>query len=523
MKKFLFAFLLIIPVSSFSQSDGASKIDELISYLKTHYVDTVNSSQMYEDALKGILKELDPHSYYLSVEELKQSNEPLQGNFEGVGIQFNIFHDTIMVVSPISGGPSEKVGIKSGDKIVKINDTLVAGVKVTNQDVYKKLRGKKGTKVNMKIMRRGEVELIEFTVTRDKIPVYSVDASYMAAPGVGYIKVNRFASTTMTEFKDAWRELSGKGAKDLILDLTDNSGGYLHAAVELADEFLASGEMIVYTEGRTSPRKDYTSTSFGAIQQGKLVVMIDEGSASASEIVSGAIQDHDRGIIVGRRSYGKGLVQNTYNFNDGSAVRLTTARYYTPSGRFIQKPYEGGVDKYYEDLKERYKNGELSDPDKIKFPDSLKHYTDNKRLVFGGGGIMPDLFIGIDTTMITPLLTDLNRKNIINEFCLENVDKNRNLYKTTYPTFEDFEKNFDVEKLIWADFVKFAESKEIVFDKKQLKKSQAFINMRIKAGFAQDLWGREEFYRVWNTQNNVYVKAVEVIQRKSFKGVDFFE
>jgi carboxyl-terminal processing protease len=523
MKKFLFAFLLIIPVSSFSQSDGASKIDELISYLKTHYVDTVNSSQMYEDALKGILKELDPHSYYLSVEELKQSNEPLQGNFEGVGIQFNIFHDTIMVVSPISGGPSEKVGIKSGDKIVKINDTLVAGVKVTNQDVYKKLRGKKGTKVNMKIMRRGEVELIEFTVTRDKIPVYSVDASYMAAPGVGYIKVNRFASTTMTEFKDAWRELSGKGAKDLILDLTDNSGGYLHAAVELADEFLASGEMIVYTEGRTSPRKDYTSTSFGAIQQGKLVVMIDEGSASASEIVSGAIQDHDRGIIVGRRSYGKGLVQNTYNFNDGSAVRLTTARYYTPSGRFIQKPYEGGVDKYYEDLKERYKNGELSDPDKIKFPDSLKHYTDNKRLVFGGGGIMPDLFIGIDTTMITPLLTDLNRKNIINEFCLENVDKNRNLYKTTYPTFEDFEKNFDVEKLIWADFVKFAESKEIVFDKKQLKKSQAFINMRIKAGFAQDLWGREEFYRVWNTQNNVYAKAVEVIQRKSFKGVDFFE
>jgi carboxyl-terminal processing protease len=523
MKKFLFAFLLIIPVSSFSQSDGASKIDELISYLKTHYVDTVNSSQMYEDALKGILKELDPHSYYLSVEELKQSNEPLQGNFEGVGIQFNIFHDTIMVVSPISGGPSEKVGIKSGDKIVKINDTLVAGVKVTNQDVYKKLRGKKGTKVNMKIMRRGEVELIEFTVTRDKIPVYSVDASYMAAPGVGYIKVNRFASTTMTEFKDAWRELSGKGAKDLILDLTDNSGGYLHAAVELADEFLASGEMIVYTEGRTSPRKDYTSTSFGAIQQGKLVVMIDEGSASASEIVSGAIQDHDRGIIVGRRSYGKGLVQNTYNFNDGSAVRLTTARYYTPSGRFIQKPYEGGVDKYYEDLKERYKNGELSDPDKIKFPDSLKHYTDNKRLVFGGGGIMPDLFIGIDTTMITPLLTDLNRKNIINEFCLENVDKNRNLYKTTYPTFEDFEKNFDVEKLIWADFVKFAESKEIVFDKKQLKKSQAFINMRIKAGFAQDLWGRKEFYRVWNTHNNVYAKAVEVIQRKSFKGVDFFE
>ncbi len=523
MKKLFSAVLLIFPSFLFSQTNNADKIDELVNYLRGHYVDTVNSDQLYENALKGILKELDPHSYYLSVQELKESNEPLQGNFEGVGIQFNIFHDTIMVVSPISGGPSEKVGIKSGDKIIMIEDTLVAGVQVKNSDVYKKLRGKKGTKVRLKIKRRGEAQLIEFTVTRDKIPVFSVDASYMAAPEVGYIKVNRFAATTMTEFKEGWRELVGKGAKHLILDLTDNSGGYLNAAVELADEFLSSGEMIVYTEGRTSARRDYTATSFGGLQQGKLVIMIDEGSASASEIVSGAIQDHDRGVIVGRRSYGKGLVQNTYSFTDGSAVRLTTARYYTPSGRFIQKPYEGGVDKYYEDLKERYKNGELSDPDKIKFPDSLKHYTDNKRLVFGGGGIMPDVFIGIDTTMITDLLTDLSRKNIINEFCLDNVDKNRDQLKKTYPTFEDFEKNFDVEKLVWSDFVKFAESKEIKFDKKQLKSSQAFINMRIKAAFAQDLWGREEFYRVWNTENKVYLKAMEVIQRKSFKGVDYFE
>jgi len=523
MKQFLSFQLVALPFTLFSQINDANKLDELVTYLKGHYVDTVNSDKMYEDALKGILKELDPHSYYLSVQELKESNEPLQGNFEGVGIQFNIFHDTIMVVSPISGGPSEKVGIRSGDKIVMINDTLVAGVSIKNQDVYKKLRGKKGTKVRIKMMRRGEKELIEFTVTRDKIPVFSVDASYISAPEVGYIKINRFAATTMTEFKDAWRELVGKGAKNLILDLTDNAGGYLNAAVELADEFLSSGELIVYTEGRTSPKRDYTATSFGGIQQGKLVVMIDEGSASASEIVSGAIQDHDRGIIVGRRSYGKGLVQNTYSFSDGSAMRLTTARYYTPSGRFIQKPYEGGVDKYYEDLKERYKNGELSDPDKIKFPDSLKHYTDNKRLVFGGGGIMPDVFIGIDTTMISQLLMDLNRKNVINEFCLDNVDKNRDQLKKTYPTFEDFEKNFDVEKLVWNDFVKFAESKDIKFDKKQLKTSQAFIYMRIKAGFAQDLWGREEFYRVWNTENKVYLKAVELIQRKTFKGIDFFE
>ena len=523
MKKILTALFGFTTITAFSQIENSAKIDQLVEYLNYNYVDSVNSNKLYEDALKGILKELDPHSYYLSVDELKQSNEPLQGNFEGVGIQFNLFKDTIMVVSPISGGPSEKVGIRSGDKIIMIEDTLVAGVKFTNSDVYKKLRGKKGTPVRLKIMRRGEKDLIEFTVTRDKIPVFSVDASYMAAPEVGYIKVNRFASTTMSEFREAWRELSGKGAKNLILDLTDNSGGYLHAAVELADEFLSSGELIVYTEGRTSAKKDYTATSFGSIQRGKLVIMIDEGSASASEIVSGAIQDHDRGIIVGRRSYGKGLVQNTFNFSDGSAVRLTTARYYTPSGRFIQKPYEGGVDKYYEDLKERYKNGELMDADKIKFPDSLKHYTDNKRTVFGGGGIMPDIFIGIDTSMVTDLLIDLNRKNVIYEFCLETVDKNRDQLKKTYPAFEDFEKNFDVEKLVWADFLKFAESKKITIDKKQLKISQQFLMMRIKAAFAQDLWGREEFYRVWNTGNDVYLKAVEVIQRKSFKGVDNFE
>lgn len=526
MKKYIILFIFILSGITFSQNTeytGGEKLDDLFNLIKQHYVDTTNDTQLIENALKGVLKELDPHSYYLDAKELKASNEPLQGNFEGVGIQFNLFHDTILVVSPISGGPSEKVGIRSGDKIIKVNDTIVAGVKITNQDVFSKLRGKKGTKVRLKVLRRGNKDLIEFEVTRDKIPVFSVDASYMAAPEVGYIKINRFSNTTMSEFLDGWAKLKSKGAKHLILDLSDNSGGYLHAAVSLADEFLKNGEMIVYTEGVKSPKKEYKATYSGQLEQGRLVVMIDEGSASASEIVSGAIQDHDRGVLVGRRSYGKGLVQNTYNFDDGSAVRLTTSRYYIPSGRCIQKPYEGGVDKYYEDLKNRYKNGELQDGDKFQYPDSLKFYTDNKRLVFGGGGVMPDFFIPLDTTMVTPLLININRKNCINEFCLDYVDKNRDELKSKYPNFESFEKNFDVAKILYPSFWKFVTSKEIKVNKKDLKKSNKFILMRLKASMAQDLFGREEFFRIWNTENNVYLKALEVIQRPNYKGVDFFE
>lgn len=500
------------------------KLEALIYYLDNYYVDTLNENQIVETGINGILKELDPHSYYLTAKEKKEMDEPLVGNFEGIGIQFNIFHDTIMVVSPISGGPSEKLGIRSGDKIIYIEDTLVAGTGITNNDVFKKLRGTKGSKVTIKIMRRGEKKLMEFTITRDKIPVFSVDAVYMAAPEVGYIKVNRFGQTTMQEFHEGLRELKNSGAKHLILDLSDNSGGYLHAAVEMADAFLKSGELIVYTEGNHSPRRNYYATGVGEFESGKIVVLINEGSASASEIVSGAIQDHDRGIIIGRRSFGKGLVQNTFDFPDGSAVRITTARYYTPSGRCVQAPYGDGIEKYYKDLYSRFKHGELTNPDSIHFPDSLKFLTTKyKRTVYGGGGVMPDVFIPLDTTFYTEYLTELTRKNVVYEFCLEYTDRHRSELKSKYPDFDSFDKGMMIDGKLWDEFLKYADKKEVKMQENELKTSQDFIKMRIKAGFAQNLWGREEFFRVWNNSDEAFLKALELIKSGKMKGIQEFE
>lgn len=525
--RFLTFFFSLTIAAAYAQQPSryrpVEKLEALIYYLDNYYVDTLNENQVVEMGINGILKELDPHSYYLTAKEKKEMDEPLIGNFEGIGIQFNIFHDTIMVVSPTSGGPSEKLGIRSGDKIIYINDTIVAGVKITNNDVFKKLRGKKGTHVKVKILRRGEKKLIEFDIVRDKIPVFSVDAVYMAAPEIGYIKVNRFGQTTMQEFRDGLTELRNQGAKNLILDLSDNSGGYLQAAVEMADEFLKNGDLVVYTEGTHSPRKNYYATSRGGFESGRVVVLINEGSASASEIVSGSIQDLDRGVIIGRRSFGKGLVQNTFDFPDGSAVRITTARYFTPSGRFIQAPYEQGVEQYYKDLYSRYKNGQLTNPDSIHFPDSLKYQTRNKRTVYGGGGIMPDLFIPLDTSFYTQYLTDLTTKNVIYEFCLEYVDNNRNELKKNYPDFDTFEKKFIIEDKLWESFLKYADKKEVKRDKDQIKASEEFIRMRLRAGIAQDLWGREEFFRVWNNHDKAYLKAIDVIRNGGVKNIQEFE
>lgn len=499
------------------------KVGALMYYLQTFYVDTLNENNLTEHAIEAILKELDPHSYYLTAKELKESEEPLQGNFEGIGIQFNIFHDTIMVVSPISGGPSEKVGIRSGDKIIYINDTLVAGKKITNNDVFKWLRGKKGTKVHLKIKRKNEKELLSFTIIRDKIPVFSVDAAYMAAPDIGYIKINRFSNTTMDEYHKAMNELTAMGAKHLILDLSDNSGGYLHAAVDLADEFLKSGELIVYTEGLNSNRKNYFATAKGGFHEGKLVVLINEGSASASEIVSGAIQDLDRGIIIGRRSFGKGLVQNTFPFPDGSAVRITTSRYFTPSGRFIQAPYDMGVEKYYEDLLSRFKNGELTGEKNIPFPDSLKYYTRNNRTVYGGGGIMPDLFLPMDTSYFSDFLIDLSSKNIINDFCMEYVDENREKLQQTYPSFDLFDKNFDMNKGTFQAFIDFAAKQDIKATDQEIAASAEWIKVRIKAGIAQNHWGRKEFFMVWNQNDASFKKAIDIIKGNKFPKISFFK
>ena len=430
------------------------KINYALELIKYAYVDSVDSKKLTEEAIKAMVKELDPHSVYIPLEEMREMNEPLVGKFEGVGIQFNIHEDTIMVTQPIPGGPSEKLGIRAGDRIVKIDGVVVASVKITNNDVLKKLRGSKGTKVTVAIFRRDNPDLIDYTITRDNIPIFSMDASYMVAPGIGYIKLSRFADSTVDEFKEALKKLKTQGLKSLILDLQDNGGGYLNRAVELADEFLTEGKKIVFTRGRTSPPEDYTSSVIGGWEKGKLAILVNESSASASEIVSGAIQDWDRGLIIGRRSFGKGLVQKPFQLPDGSAIRLTVAHYYTPSGRCIQKPYKLGEDDEYEmDFSNRLKNGELFNVDSIKFADSTNYYTNSKRIVKGGGGIMPDIFVPLDTTENSTYFTDIRRKNVLGDFTLSYTDNHRNELLKKYPNIEVFKKDFIVTPDFFNEFI----------------------------------------------------------------------
>jgi carboxyl-terminal processing protease len=493
------------------------KLAAVLQIVDNNYMDSTNTDKLVEDAIEGLLAKLDPHSVYTTPKEMKEFNEPLNGNFEGVGIQFNLLKDTITVISPISGGPSEKVGILAGDRIVKINDTTVAGIKIKNEGVMKKLRGTKGTKVKVGILRRGVSEILDFTITRDKIPLYSIDATYMAAPEIGYIKLNRFAQTSYQEFIESLTKLKAEGAKDLILDLQDNGGGFLNIAFELADEFLSTGKLIVYTKGIHSAKRDYNSTSKGNFEKGRLIVLVDEGSASASEILSGAVQDWDRGLVIGRRTFGKGLVQNQFPLPDGSGMRLTTAQYFTPTGRCIQKPYDG-TESYYKDLYNRYKHGELQNVDSIKFPDSLKYKTPNGKLVYGGGGIMPDIFIPLDTTMNSKYFTDLARKGIMNQFTLTFVDKNRSELKSKYPSFEDFKKNFIVDDKIMKQFVEAGEKDGVKEDKEGLKTSDKAFRIQIKAFIARDLFKNDNFYEVFNELNDPLRKAIEVLKDdKAFK------
>jgi carboxyl-terminal processing protease len=452
----------------------------------------------------------------LSKKELKEANEPLQGNFEGIGIQFNILNDTIVVVSPIPGGPSEKLGIMAGDKIVKIEGKNVAGIGITNSQVIKTLRGPKGTKVNVTIYRKGK--LIDFTIVRDKIPIYSVDASYMIDDEVGYIKLNRFAQTSIRELEEAIKKLQAKGMKRIILDLTGNVGGYLHVAVQLADEFLDEGKLIVYTEGLHSPRQEFRSTARGLLEKGKVVIMVDEGSASASEIVSGAIQDWDRGILVGRRTFGKGLVQKTFSLPDGSAIRLTTARYYTPSGRSIQRPYNKGVKEYYKEITKRFQHGELIHADSIKFPDSLKYYTKNGRVVYGGGGIMPDFFVPLDTTHNSKLYTDILRKGLINEFVLQYMDQHREELKSQYPNKETFKERFNVEGSLWNQLIEYVQQNNVEVKEDHLKKSGPTLKVILKAVVARNLFDISAYYYIINEINPIFLKSKEIIKNdKIFK------
>ena len=497
---------------------GGQKVENLLQLINYAYVDSTDEERITEAAIVALLKELDPHSVYIPQKELKKMNEPLIGNFEGVGIQFNILHDTLVVVSPIPGGPSEKVGIQAGDKIVEVDKENIAGIGLQNSDVQDKLRGKKGTKVSVTVKRRGAKDLLKFTITRDEIPIFSVDASYMVDDEIGYIKINRFAEKTIIEFREGLKKLKQENVKHLILDLRGNGGGYLKSAIQLADEFLDEDKLIVYTEGLKSPKQEYFTTEKGGFEKGKLVILIDEGSASASEIVSGAIQDFDRGLIVGRRSFGKGLVQKPFSLIDGSAVRLTIARYYTPSGRSIQRPYDEGKDEYYKELTRRYEHGELVTEDSIAFPDSLKFTTLNsKRTVYGGGGIMPDVFISIDTSMISDYLSKVTREGLVNEFALEYTQDNRGKLMATYLTVKDFKNNFDAENELLTAFVDFAAKNEVEKDEEEITTSKTFLLTRLKAIIARNIWDSSAYYQVVSDIDNTLLKAVEEIKNNTFK------
>lgn len=477
------------------------------------YVDEVDEDKLVEDAIVSMLKELDPHSLYSTPEEVKALNEPLQGNFDGIGIQFNMATDTLFVIQPVSGGPSEKVGILAGDRIIEVNDTVIAGVKMSTENIMRRLRGKRGTKVNVKVQRRGVSGLLPFTITRDKIPVYSLDASYMVNKHIGYIRVNRFAATTGKEFEEALHRLQKAGMKDLILDLQGNGGGYLNAAIELANQFLGKNELIVYTEGRRNPRAEFEAEGSGDFLKGRLIVLVDEYSASASEIVTGAIQDWDRGLVVGRRSFGKGLVQRPVDLPDGSMIRLTVARYYTPSGRCIQKPYEN-IEEYNRDLIDRYNRGEMLSADSIHFPDSLKYKTLRLgRTIYGGGGIMPDYFVPVDTTMYTDYYLALRDKGAIVQQNLKLVDAHRTEWLKQYKDFRHFEKEFEITPVMLDDLKALGKSLGAVYKEDEYQLALPLIKAQLKALIARDLWDMDEYFQIINRMSDTVNKAVELLEQ----------
>ena len=478
------------------------------------YVDTVNEEKLVEDAIRGMLKELDPHSTYANAKEVKAMNEPLQGNFDGIGVQFNMVEDTLLVIQPTTNGPSEKVGIVAGDRIVTVNDSSIAGVKMPKEEIMKRLRGPRGTKVRLGVVRRGVKEMLRFTVQRDKIPVKSIDAVYMIRPEVGYIRIGNFGATTHAEFMEGIEKLQRQGMRDLILDLEDNGGGYLQSAVQIANEFLQKNDLIVYTEGLRTRRQEYRADGHGKLLSDKVIVLVNELTASAAEIVSGAIQDQDRGIIVGRRSFGKGLVQRPVDLPDGSMIRLTIAHYYTPAGRCIQKPYKKGDLKEYEmDFENRLKHGELTNRDSIHFADSLKCLTLRKqRTVYGGGGIMPDEFVPLDTLQYTKFHRQLAAKSIIINANLKYIDNNRKQLKKQYPTFESFRDNFQVPQSVIDGIMAEAEKQKVKpKDDAELQRTLPYLRLQLKALIARDLWDMNEYFQLMNTKNHIVQRALQLI------------
>ncbi len=497
---------------NYDPNKTGKKLAATMQIIKYAYVDSINEPELVENAIIETLKELDPHSTYISKEDIDKANEPLVGSFEGIGVSFQIFKDTILVIAPIPGGPSDKLGILAGDKIVKIDGEDATGSEINNKYVFEKLRGKKGTKVNVGIYRKGKKDLIDYTITRDKIPINSIDAVFMAIPDIGYIKLNRFSKTTMEEFQESLKELEDKGMEKLILDLRGNSGGYLNTAIELSDEFLPDNKLVVYTKGLRSPVREYNATSKGSFENGKLVILINEGSASASEIVSGAVQDWDRGIIMGRRSFGKGLVQRPFPLPDGSVIRLTTARYYTPTGRSIQRPYKNGIEDYYKDLYNRMKNGQMIHPDSIHFPDSLKYFTTKNRVVYGGGGIMPDVFIPWDSTRVSDYYSDLIRKGVLNKFIIQYIDDNRKKLLKKFPGFKAYERNFKIDENFMDKFFEFAQKEGVEEDEEGFKISEVLIKQQIKALIARNLWDLSSYFEIVTKIDDGYLKAVEILE-----------
>ncbi|HNT92538.1 MAG: PDZ domain-containing protein [Bacteroidales bacterium] len=485
------------------------KLSRILDIIESDYVDTINRNELIEEAIPVMLRRLDPHSVYIPASDLARANEPLQGNFDGIGVSFNMLTDTVLIISTIPGGPSEKAGIIPGDKIIYVNDSLIAGKGIADDDVVKMLKGPRGTRVDLKIERKGAGELLPFTIIRDKIPIYSVDVSYMMSDDVGYIKISNFALTTHDEFKQGLDELKSKGMKKLVLDLRGNSGGVMEAATMIADEFLAEGKLIVFTMGKSTPRQDIKATSKGSFETGELVVLIDEWSASASEILAGAVQDNDRGTIIGRRSFGKGLVQEPVMFRDGSGMRLTIARYYTPTGRSIQKPYDQGVEKYYEDLGNRLMHGEFEEADSIRHTDSLRFTTPGGRTVYGGGGIMPDIFIPIDTMGITDYFLAIRNSGLIYRYALKFTEDNRETLGkfTDLPELREWLDNQD----LLSKFVAFAGENGIPAQREQISISANVITVQLKAYIARNMLDNKGFYPLWQEIDKTLLEALNYI------------
>jgi len=493
-------------------NENTFKFGRTLGLIDAFYVDTANLNNLTEKAIVEILRSLDPHSSYISAKDVKEMNDPLNGNFDGIGIHFNILHDSIVVLEAIANGPSEKAGIVAGDRIITINDEKVAGIKITTGGVRSRLMGPKGTKVNVSIFRKGEKGLSTFTIIRDKIPITSIDAAYMIDKETGYIKLNKFAATTEKEFSDALLGLQNSIPKNIILDLRDNPGGYMLAAVGIVNQFLEGQKLVVYMQGRKTPREEFKSTGNGTLTKTRLVVLTDEGSASSSEILAGAIQDWDRGVIIGRRTFGKGLVQNGFFLTDGSQIRLTIARYYTPTGRSIQSPYNEGYDKYMQNFVKRFSDGELMNADSIHFPDSLKFYTNfNRRPVYGGGGIMPDVFVAADTANYSDYYRDLLRKGVFFTYTLDYSDKNRTRLTSSFKSFDDYKEKFEFSDADIKMFTKMGEDAGVKYNEKQFAISRDPMLKYLKALVANYIWQPTEYFRIMNEGDKVIEKALKVL------------